>query len=120
MAPSFVVYFLYPRDGQSTFDYDYYQSKHIPRTNEIWGRFGVKMRSVARLDESYHLVGMLVSYSSLAAIPKQPLSNSGQEWANKEDYQSAQKYERTKELLDDIGNFTTSKPIFLEGTMLEA
>lgn len=103
MAPGFVVLVLYPRKPGTTFDWQYYLSKHTPLANEIWGPYGMKMHSISEMaaESGYHQTCVI-------------------EWESKEGYEKAQQDDRSKEIMADIadGNFTTASPVFLAGKIV--
>lgn len=100
---AFLIYILYPRTPGTTFNYDYYTSKHAALATEIWGPYSARTHSVTKMDEAsgYHLALVV-------------------EWDGKGKYEEAQKDARTKEIVEDIGSgrFTTAAPVFLEGEQL--
>ncbi|HSU33731.1 MAG TPA: EthD family reductase [Bryobacteraceae bacterium] len=62
-----IVSVLYPKTGQSHFDFDYYLAKHIPMVKDRFERFGLKdvrlMRGAATLDGGtpmFELIGELI------------------------------------------------------------
>lgn len=100
MAPAHVLVILYPRDPTTTFDFEYYLSKHTALIKDIWGPYGMKIHSVSEMDgdSGYHC--MCVT-----------------EWTSKEGYAKAQQDARTKEIREGSAGdgFTTAKTVFLEG-----
>ena len=99
-AAAFIVVVVYPRTKTSTFDLNYYLSKHVPLTKEIWGHYGLRFHSTSELDadSGYHISCVL-------------------EWDSKEGFDKAQKDPRSGEIHQDIesGRFTDSTPVFLAG-----
>ena len=93
-----VVSALYPNEPGSSFDYDYFLHRHVPLVRERWRAMGLEdqrqMRGGSSLDgspASYQVVALLI-FRSL------------------EDFQKAvQAY--GQEILDDIPNFTSVRPL---------
>lgn len=96
----FAIYVLYPRTTGSTFDYDYYITKHVSLATEIWGPYSARIHSVMQMDQNtgYHLACVV-------------------SWTDEQSYKRAQDDPRSGEIDADIGKgkFTNAKPIFLKG-----
>lgn len=96
----FAIYVLYPRTAGTSFDYDYYNTKHIHLATEIWGPYSARIHSVTQMDES--------TGCYLACVVS---------WADKQSYKRAQDDLRSGEIEADFGQgkFTDAKPILLAG-----
>lgn len=93
-----IVSVTYPATAGSTFDLDYYRTKHMPLVRERWGAAGL---SDARLllgtgapgggAAAYHMVALL-SFDSPEAFGQAAKLHG-------------------KEIMGDIANFTDAKPV---------
>ena len=89
---------VYPRKDGSTFDLDYYHTTHMPLVTKYWKNHGLKSFSVAKLSDDS-------PYSIVATL----------EWESPESISKALGDANTKEVMDDVANFSSEKPIFLTG-----
>lgn len=90
---------LYPRQPGTSFDYDYYQQKHLPLVTERWADAGLvggeALLGKAAADGSespFFAIGM-IHFESADAL------------------NAALAGEHAEELIGDIGNFTDTQPI---------
>jgi len=93
-----VVSVTYPASEGTTFDLDYYQTKHIPLVRERWGAAGLQDVQAFRGTgapgggpAAFHMVALL-TFESEAAF-----GNAGKLHG--------------KEIMGDIKNFTDAKPV---------
>ena len=90
---------LYPRQPGASFDYDYYQQKHLPLVMERWADAGlvggealIGKAAADGSDPPYFAIGM-IHFESADALD------------------AALAGEHAAELIGDIGNFTDAQPI---------
>lgn len=90
---------IYPRESGGTFDYDYYQNRHLPLAGERWSDVGMvggeALLGKASVDGSaspYFAIGILHFNSA-------------------DDLQSALSGEHASEITGDIRNFTNVQPV---------
>lgn len=90
---------VYPREPGGTFDYDYYQTKHMPLVGERWGAAGLTggeaLLGRAAPDGSeapYFAIG-IIHFESDEAL------------------KAAMNGEHASEVIGDIRNFTNVRPV---------
>jgi uncharacterized protein (TIGR02118 family) len=88
---------LYPRTANSTFELDYYLSKHMPLLAKFWTKYGLKSWSVTQLSED-------APYSTHTLM----------EWDSTEAFGKAFQDARTQEVMADEDNFSSEKPILVQ------
>jgi uncharacterized protein (TIGR02118 family) len=92
---------LYPRTNNSTFNLDYYLSTHMPHAAKAWKKYGLKGWIVTQLSEdapySIHLL---------------------MEWNNKVGFENALHDPSTPEIMADVENFSSEKPIMIQGNVV--
>ncbi|EMD94050.1 hypothetical protein COCC4DRAFT_38380 [Bipolaris maydis ATCC 48331] len=100
MAPATVMV-LYPKTATSTFDEKYYLATHMPLAAKHWTKHGLKNFKVSQLnaDGPY-------AYSSVM------------EWESYEGFQAALKDPGTKEIMEDVPNFSNEKAVLLHGSVI--
>lgn len=91
---------LYPRKDGAKFDLDYYHSTHMPLAKTIWSPHGLKSFSVIQL-------GQDSQYSIAAIIDFESQEHMGKALADP----------KTKEVMDDVPNFSSETPLFLSGNV---
>lgn len=90
---------VYPRQPDASFDYDYYQSTHLPLVMRRWGDAGLTGgeallgRSAADGSEPPFLAIGIIHFESMAAL------------------QAAMAGEHAAEVVGDIANFTNVRPV---------
>jgi uncharacterized protein (TIGR02118 family) len=92
------VLVLYPRKDGSTFDLDYYHSTHMPLVTKLWQKHGLKSYAITKLSDDN-------PYSVVATL----------DWESSESIGKALADPSTKEVMDDITNFSSEKPTLLSG-----
>ncbi|KAF1832360.1 hypothetical protein BDW02DRAFT_571090 [Decorospora gaudefroyi] len=92
---------LYPRKEGSTFNADYYLKTHIPLAKKQWEKHGLKSFVVSELnaDGPYTYTVVL-------------------EWESYEGFGAAMKDEGTKEVMEDVKNFSSEKPVLVHGGII--
>jgi len=99
--PAAQVVVLYPRKDGSTFDKDYYMSSHMPLVEKYWKKHGLKSYAVTELNAdspyTYSCVMEFESHESFGAAAADP---------------------NTKEVMDDVDNFSNEKPVLMHGGMI--
>jgi len=95
------VIVAYPRNKDSTFNKEYYLSTHMPLVAKHWKRHGLKSYAVTELQAdapySYSVVMEFESYEGWGAAGAD---------AN------------TKEVMEDIKNFSNEQPVLLHGNVI--
>lgn len=95
--PSAIVTILYPKTSTSTFDMEYYLSKHMPLVQEKWGSKGLQSWSIAKVDPaSGYCVHASLVFQSVEAF----------QTAAKEDGPS---------VMGDVQNFSSEHPLMVVG-----
>lgn len=95
------VIVMYPRKEGSTFNADYYISTHMPLAKRHWEKHGLKSYTVSELnaDGPY-------SYTVVT------------EWESLEGFGKAAQDPSIKEIMDDVENFSSEKPILVHGGII--
>ena len=92
------VVVLYPRTENSTLKLDYYLSTHMPLAVRTWSKYGLKSWSVTQLSEDApYSIHVLMEWDSRVAFEK-ALQDPG-----------------TQEVMADVENFSSEKPILIQG-----
>lgn len=92
------VIVLHPRRESAKFDLDYYLFKHMPLVKEKWMSLGLKSFSVVQLAlENQFSVAAVVDFESSESLGK------------------AMADPATKEIMDDVPNFSSEQPIIVAG-----
>jgi uncharacterized protein (TIGR02118 family) len=95
------VVVVYPRNKDSKFDKEYYLSTHMPLVAKHWKKHGLKSYAVTELNAdgpySYSVVMEFESYEGFGAAGADP---------------------NTKEVMDDVNNFSNEKPIIVHGSVI--
>jgi uncharacterized protein (TIGR02118 family) len=100
--PGAIVTALYKRTPDLKFDYDYYQTKHVPLAGKFWAPRGLtEAYSTTPTEDSEFVLSLTMFWTSLDA------------W--KEANQVADEME---EIFADVPNFTNGKPMFVVGKVL--
>ncbi|KAH7399659.1 hypothetical protein BKA66DRAFT_407131 [Pyrenochaeta sp. MPI-SDFR-AT-0127] len=91
----------YPRKEGNTFDKDYYVSTHMPLVEKHWKKHGLKSYAVSELNAdgpyTYVVVMQFESYEGFAAASGDP---------------------GTKEVMDDVANFSNAAPVLIHGPVI--
>lgn len=95
----YILTITYPKSKGATFDFDYYRTKHLPEVGKAFGSFGLGYASVLKGEQS--LDGKEPAYFAVAILS----------FATEEGARQAIASEGAKALIEDIPNFTTSKPV---------
>ena len=95
------VLVAYPRSEGSTFDKEYYLSTHMPLAKKHWAKHGLKSYAVTELNAdgpyTYVVVMEFESHEGFGAASQDP---------------------NTKEIMEDVPNFSNVKPILLHGGVI--
>lgn len=92
---------LYPRTAKSTFELDYYLSNHMPLVAKCWTKYVLKSWSVTQLGEDApYSIHTLMEWDSTEAFGK-ALQDAG-----------------TQEVMADVDNFSSEKPILVQGNVV--
>jgi uncharacterized protein (TIGR02118 family) len=91
----------YPRKEGATFDKDYYLATHMPLAAKHWKKHGMKSYTVTELDaDGPYLVTSVIDFES------------------HEGFQAAVADPNTKEVMDDVPNFSNVQPVLLHGSVI--
>ena len=90
---------VYPREAGGTFDYDYYQTKHMPLVGERWGEAGLT-GGEALLGRSAP-DGSEPPYFAIGII----------QFESEDAMRAAMDGEHASEVIGDIRNFTNVRPV---------
>ncbi|KAF2679280.1 hypothetical protein K458DRAFT_422323 [Lentithecium fluviatile CBS 122367] len=102
MSKSATVTVLYPRESNATFDLDYYLSTHMPLVYKHWNKFGLKTYKVTKFnDDAPYTYGVAMDWGSADGFGK-----------------ALQQDDSTKEIMDDIENFSSVKPVIAAGKVV--
>lgn len=102
MAGGATVMVLYPRStSDSTFNKSYYLSTHMPLCEKVWKKHGLKSYIVSELNADGPYVMTVVM-----------------QWESQEAFGKAVQDPGTKELMDDLVNYYTEKPVLVHGPVL--
>lgn len=95
------VVVLYPRTANSTFKLDYYLSTHMPLATKTRTKYGLKSWSVTQLsgDAPYSIHVLM-------------------EWDNREAFGKALQDPGTQEVMADVENFSSEKPVLIQGNVV--
>src|SRR6201994_2346848 len=98
--PTFAVTYLYPRQGLSRFDMEYYLQHHIPTTKTLWTPLGLTGAIVSEtgMDTANDYVLVVVTL-----------------WKDENSWNAAKNGEAAQKLVEDVKNFTNVTPVVLPG-----
>lgn len=92
---------LYPRKDGATFNKDYYLATHMPLVKKHWEKHGLSSYKVSELNAdgpySFVVVMQFESYEGFGAAGADPGS---------------------KEIMDDVANFSSEAPVVLHGGVI--
>jgi uncharacterized protein (TIGR02118 family) len=95
----YILTVTYPKSADATFDFDYFQSKHLPEVGRAFKPFGLGYASVLRGEQS--LDGGEPAYFATTILS----------FADEEAARNAVASEAAKGLVEDIANFTSVTPV---------
>jgi uncharacterized protein (TIGR02118 family) len=95
----YILTVTYPKSADATFDFDYFQSKHLPEVGRAFKPFGLGYASVLRGEQS--LDGGDPAYFATTILS----------FADEEAARNAVASEAAKGLVEDIANFTSVTPV---------
>jgi uncharacterized protein (TIGR02118 family) len=95
----YILTIHYPKSPDATFDFDYFQSKHLPEVGRAFKPFGLGYASVLRGEES--LGGGEPAYFATTILS----------FADEEAARNAVASDAAKALVADIANFTSVTPV---------
>ena len=99
--PGATAIVLYPRKEGSPFDKEYYLKTHMPLAMKHWGPHGLKSYAVSELSaDGPYSISSVMEFDSQEAVGK-AMQDPG-----------------TKEIMDDVKNFTNSEPILVHGNII--
>jgi uncharacterized protein (TIGR02118 family) len=92
---------LYPRKEGSTFDKEYYLKTHMPLAMKHWGKHGLKSYAVSELSaDGPYSISSVMEFDSQEALGK-AMQDPG-----------------TKEIMDDVKNFSSEQAILVHGNVI--
>ncbi|KAF2026028.1 hypothetical protein EK21DRAFT_75088 [Setomelanomma holmii] len=96
------VVVVYPRKDGAKFDDKYYLSTHMPLVAKYWKKHGLKSYTVTKLNDdgpySYSVTMDFESHEGFGAAGADP---------------------NTKEVMDDVANFSSESPIIVHGGVID-
>ena len=95
----YIVTITYPKSPESTFDFDYFRTRHLPEVGKAFGPFGLGFASVLRGEQS--LDGKDPAFYVTTILS----------FATEEGARGAVASDAAKALARDIANFTSVKPL---------
>jgi|SRR5438128_4538204 len=95
----YIVTIHYPRNADSTFDFDYFRSRHLPEVGKAFGGYGLGYASVLRGEQS-------LDGGDPAFFATTILSFSTEEGAR-----NAVKSDAAGALMADVANYTNVTPV---------
>ena len=99
--PGATAIVLYPRKEGSTFDKEYYLKTHMPLAMKHWGPHGLKSYAVSELSaDGPYSISSVMEFDSQEAVGK------------------ARQDPGTKEIMEDVKNFTNEQPILVHGNII--
>lgn len=101
------VLVVYPNDEGATFNMDYYLSTHMPLVTEKWKQYGLKGWEVIQFAGGPD--GSKPQFSTQATLI----------WDNKDDFFKAVGAPETKDVMEDISNFSNKQPLIIGGKVLK-
>ncbi|KAJ4319469.1 hypothetical protein N0V94_003893 [Neodidymelliopsis sp. IMI 364377] len=94
------VIVLYPRKDGAKFDLDYYHATHMPLAKKNWSSLGLKSFSVTQLSpDNQYSIASILEFDSQESIGKAMADPS------------------TKEIMDDVPNFSSETPVIVAGNI---
>lgn len=94
------VIVLYPRKDDAKFDLDYYHATHMPLVKKSWSPHGLKQFSIVQLSQdNQYSIAAILDFESQEALGK------------------AMAAPETKEVMDDVPNFSSEKPVIVAGNV---
>jgi uncharacterized protein (TIGR02118 family) len=95
----YILTIAYPRSADATFDFGYFQSKHLPELGKAFKPFGLGYASVLRGEES--LDGGEPAFFATTILS----------FAEEEAARNAVASDAAKAVVEDIANFTSVTPV---------
>ena len=95
----YILSITYPKSADSSFDFDYFRSTHLPKVGEAFKPFGLGYASVLRGEEA--LGGGEPAYFATTILS----------FATEEGARDAIGSDAGRALADDIANFTSVTPV---------
>jgi uncharacterized protein (TIGR02118 family) len=103
----YILTVTYPKSKGTTFDFDYYRTKHLPEVGKAFGPFGLGYASVLKGDQGVD--GKDPAYFAVAILS----------FSTEQGARDAVASDACKALVEDIANFTTTKPVMQFNTSVE-
>ncbi|KAL6702953.1 hypothetical protein ACN47E_000795 [Coniothyrium glycines] len=95
------LYIVYPRKEGATFDKEYYIKTHLPLAQKVWEKHGMKSYAITEFaPDSPYSIGVVAEFESL------------------EGWGAAAKDSDTKQVIDDVKNFSSEGPILFAGNII--
>lgn len=103
----YILTIHYPNSGGATFDFDYFQSRHLPEVGKAFGPFGLGWATVMRGEQSVD--GSAPSFFATTVLSF-PTEQAARDAVASED---------AKVLLADLANFTSVTPLMQFNTSVK-
>jgi uncharacterized protein (TIGR02118 family) len=92
---------LYPRESDGHFDADYYLKTHMPLAQKNWAPYGFTSYKVIKFgDDAPYVYGVAMDFESMEGVQKAMASD------------------KTKEIMDDVVNYSNLKPTIVAGEVI--
>ena len=95
----YILTITYPKTKGATFDFDYFRTKHLPEVGKAFGAFGLGYASVLKGEE--RVDGKEPAYFATTILS----------FREEQGARDAVASDAAKVLMEDIGNFTSVKPV---------
>jgi uncharacterized protein (TIGR02118 family) len=92
---------LYPRKEGATFDKEYYLSTHMELCSKYWKPLGLKSYAVTELNADG-------PYAYTVTL----------EWESHDAFGKATQDPNTKEIMEDVKNFSSETPVIVHGSVI--
>lgn len=103
----YILTVTYPNSKGSTFDFDYFRTRHLPEVGKAFGQFGLGYASVLRGEQSVD--GKAPAYHATTILS----------FRDEQGARDAVASDGGKALAEDIANFTSAKPVLQFNTPVE-
>ncbi|KAL2682325.1 hypothetical protein Neosp_006775 [[Neocosmospora] mangrovei] len=99
MATLLTLLYPIPAAGAAAFDVDYYLNKHIPLARDAWSKYGLTKWSVVKLSpDTGYALQTIMTWDSPQSLGK-AMQEAG------------------AEVMGDLKNFSTEKPVVIQGVI---
>jgi len=102
---TYITMVAYPDVPDAIFDEKYYAETHLPLVFKHWAKYGLQDWKV-------------INFEKTPDKPRTYIAMASMTWESARSFEEAMKGEEATELFDDLENFSNSKPVFLNGTVI--